>query len=700
MGFFGSSKKTYVESMAVNLVEDTPNYMNQSILSSITLERDIVSDLIGNMLRGLGAKLNRYFSYGKDHYVYGLPVGSMTSTKISNTATANAIKSSVGEDIKLVSSIYKSPDPYWFSEDFLLSIGWDSETDLIMGDNPTGLTGSVYFTDAAFVDESLIELTFTNENEETETYELALDFVIQLSENYYHAEYQLYDAELKLDTSVTYKWWYTPADGTYVALTPFSDYEEEYFPIISIRKNKVTLTESDETYDSCRKLAKKLDLDIDDLIEGVSSSPDVKDIQNAYLFMGVSTQTEAKAGKRYLYNFFKHMEGLSTYTKEDFDRWVEVKSLTGYLYDQSDIPEPPAYNNLTIKEDTSFNTELGFLYITSEEIAGNVDYLGEVTVETELADQYEDGLLSFERSTLVIRKQITQETYEELRVVGLKHTNHIWRSYTVTTNLKEAVNGQENDTDGMMIPLNKTIMDSMSIKDRTELGYDAIKLIFNTRVTKKLKWYQTSAFSAIVTIVAIAITIASAGSLSASIGLALGLTTAAAIIVTAVVIAAISLLVQYGMAYLVDVLGEEYGLVIAIIALIVGAYAGYQGYGNPALLSGIQSGIHNGYQEAMQTIVKDIQADMQALNDSMNTKIEELEEMMDELSSSTIIDPLVNYNTTQGLALPTESPTAYYYTRIHSGNLASISYSMIEDFATTNLSLEGTTYHNGIGTKI
>ncbi len=693
MGLF-SKKKTYVESLAMPLVEDTPNYVQQSVLTSVRGERPIAEDLISNVINGLGANLARYYKYGRDEYTYGLPEGTLNQNYVVPETVKNVLDVITTKDTYIDYCVFGSPNAGHFAEDFLENTrGWDRATNIV-ANPPFTPVGTVTLGSAEFTNSTTIKLTYnhgTNLNPLVETEDITVPSV-QLQDDYYHVSYFLYDAFGNVSTAREW-WFYRMADNTYDVLNVVQSPSTAYYPVVPLRHNSVDLTVDDgsDRYNTSKKLLQKLDLRISELGDGLNSNPDVNDIDHAYVMMGVSTQTTAKAGKDYLYRYFKYLSTNSAFDSKDYSIWDSLPS------DEKKARTPPM-NKVVIREaDISYHVELGYLYIVNTITTGSIGGLNAVDTQTLLNTRVEEADYAFETSELRIRKQVTATTYETLSVYGLKHINYVYGSHTIDTSLADAVNAAtdpDDYSDGMIIPLNHSVLISMALTVRTELAYDAFKIVFNCITVLKLKWYQTEFFKFAAIIVSIALTIMSFGSAAASLTWAAGLVGASSAVVGAVVLGALLIGAKYGIAYLVDALGIESALLIAIVVAI--SYFIPSGYIDPSLLTVIQSGLTSGSQLAMDWEMTDIRNDYDALQREIEEAERELQELNEGLGTTGLVDPFAISNSTNGLALPNETPEQYYNTRIHFGNMASVAPLAVTNYVDNELHLEGLSVHYGI----
>jgi hypothetical protein len=95
MGFF-SKKKTFVASVAAPLLEEIPDTLKGSVLTSIYQERDLPLGMVDDLVNGVNLNMYKAKSYGKNKYVNGLP----DSKVIGIVADASTIKPIIDAEIQ------------------------------------------------------------------------------------------------------------------------------------------------------------------------------------------------------------------------------------------------------------------------------------------------------------------------------------------------------------------------------------------------------------------------------------------------------------------------------------------------------------------------------------------------------------------------------------------------------------------------
>ena len=171
-------------------------------------------------------------------------------------------------------------------------------------------------------------------------------------------------------------------------------------------------------------------------------------------------------------------------------------------------------------------------------------------------------------------------TYRKLRVLGLHHSNRVYKNKSVNIDVAEAMGDAEES--GFIIPLHTSIYRSMSLTRSTQLSTACSYLVMNSYKKVKQKWYTTSAFKIVVVVVAVVVSVFTMGAggvgiLGAygAVGASLGFVGLAAVIVGAVANAiAGMILVSIITKVSATLFGDKLGFIIAAIASMVAMNVG------------------------------------------------------------------------------------------------------------------------------
>ena len=285
---------------------------------------------------------------------------------------------------------------------------------------------------------------------------------------------------------------------------------------------------------------------------------------------------------------------------------------------------------------------------------------------------WETKTATFHIDTHIYTKQISDGVCEQIEILNLKMKYYVWGEYTVTA---------DDEDDTLLIPLDRSLIEHMSIPKKELIYARALHYVFNSRVTIKLRWYQTGIFQVIMFIVAVVISYffppAGAAMLTAATGSAL---------VTAIIISAIiNVIVTFAMKLIVKYLGVDVAAIIAVIALIVGAYSAMTGsnifanlpWGEQLLTA--SNNLVSATSSAIGDAIGDIYKQMGEFSLFADRELEELNRLSNEaLSETQLWNPMVLFG---------ESPEQYYNRTVHAGNVGVVGIEAVSSFVERSLTL-------------
>ena len=207
--------------------------------------------------------------------------------------------------------------------------------------------------------------------------------------------------------------------------------------------------------------------------------------------------------------------------------------------------------------------------------------------------------------------------------------------------------------------------------------------VFNSEQVIHLKWYQTDAFSVVMVIVAITITVWSWGSMAAQAWalVGAGLYTAAAILVIGVLLEYLAIYLTFKL--FVRVFGVKMVFVIAIVAALVGVSGAIDAGGVAGApwagdLLTISSGLTTAVGNKLKSDMNDLIGEAKSLLDEEKADTEILKTAQQLLDNNIHLDPFVIFG---------ESSQDFYNRTIHSGNIGVIGLDAISSYVDIALTL-------------
>jgi len=686
MGLF-DRRKLSTASQTLSLVEDTPELLEQVTFNAIFSQTNSLGmDITESLVNCLGAKGTRFYRYGRDHFTNKLPEGDMgylsPDIRLVQEELRRIFTQPANRELVVISASLDVLNRDSIAIEHLRkNTDWDYKTNRInVGDVPyiidfeeakySGTTGDIY---------GRYEHYDPTKPKWDKIYSFTDGDLRYTSDIFYMVEYIINDITdpLKpIQVGNPWYWTYRPKSNVYPELDlPPETKFTQYMPVVPLRINNVSLTDGDKKqtplYKTSKKLLKKIDLSIEELGEGINGNPEIKDVDHAYFVMGIPIRTTKVESNKYLFEFFNDLVNRSDVTKADFDNW-ETSGKTG----------TPPINVLRISDDT-YRTKLAYYYITRDTIRGSIGKIGHATksIHTSGVDWIEES--SYGRASplyyVQLRRQLTENQYVELKVVGLYHSNNIY-----TTSEDYITTLKDTEEDSLIIPINITIADSLNIRDKNILYFDAMRIVFNAYEWTKLKWYQTGFFQLVTIVVSIAMVAFSWGALS---GPAAALLTAVGVGVTVitqfVATVLIKLAIMASIQIVVDVIGIEIAFIIAAIAFIYGSadklmdlmaevdtatlietgmsaadIAVNTGLPLATSIASIGTELMKGIQSTIEDVMKEMQEVTMAIKEETEAEAEKLKKINESLEPTHQLDP---YSVFRDVGMiPNESIDQFY----------------------------------------
>lgn len=670
MGLFSSSKKTYVASTTINVIDNPGNPEKSAVLHSILNQNNLTDDLLTTYTHGMHLKFNAAYLYAQNHYTYGLPQGTLDRGMGDQDAVRTVLETLNGTAVAIEYCVLATDCDDDFAYPFLYaSRGWNPDTGVVTVHPFVTTTAPVYFLDALVTAANTLQLTYgyTSFNEPlrqvTETITVA-DLVP--SALYYRVCYYKMNTDGTLQAARNY-WNYRIGAGTYPTLNtpPNSGLASPFFPIIPLRKNNTDLTHSSlsstDLYKTSKTLLKKVGLDFLHLGESINANPDVGEVDHVFLYFGVDLQSSVAATQRYLLEFFAQLAPLSRTSYAEYLRWKKQPTTL------------PPQSKLTI-EDAGYKADISYSYIRVRFVTGSIGKVGTVTRTNTIRDRLLWGsgfyFRYYEDSSITFRVQIASNVYKEVEVRGLTHTNYVYNRHSVITSLEDSI----KDDYSFIIPLNRHVYSNLSARMRMNVANDGLKLVFQSYKVVRTKWYESGFFQFVMVTIAVVAAIFGAWQVSTAIVTA-STATEVAMIILATIVKVIA--ISYGFKLVTDVLGAELSLIIAAVLMVYTLVSGLQqgslkGVPYASELLSASTGLSKSASDNIAEQINDLLGDRAKAQTEQDLMWDKLESAQELLATNGIIDPMEFINTVPALQ-PYESPDEYYYRTVHSGNIGVLS---------------------------
>lgn len=557
-----------------------------------------------------------------------------------------------------------------------------------------------------------------------ESYEIPNGF--NLGRDYCVAGYHVLDADAKLNDVMD--WWYYAIDaGAYPALNPviISEETNNSFPVVPVRYNNefISTDNHPEIYTTGKALLKKVGASLDGIQTTLDSNPDIAEIDHAYVMFGVDLQTDDSLLLGYLVNFFTYLsEAGNTTVWNILDGIIDsgrVTKSSNYIFGStppSTTPVSSSYvhdvfgstgiTNTNIINPNDFlslvehglNITLSYDSIHAYTRQGTIGEVGTATKEI-IVEEFEhayDGehyrTASLGPQKMYLRKQLSVDAYQEVVIVNLVHKNQIHGNYSVLTTPTGVL--EDEDEHNLIIPLHYGLVQKISKEDQQAFYAGTMVLVITGVYKIHVKWYETGLFKII--IMAVGFIIAAYTGQAWVAGMAAAATAGtAALLVFLLESVLVSVAMNLVMDGLVDILGEDFALLLSMVAAAVAV-----AYGDISAIEVLSTTLVTA-ENLLMASVSLITASGRAVSE----KTQEITE--DSAEFSEYAEEQWTWLKKQIQLLEPENPLAFnyldapftsvtpeiaskpddLYNRIHIGNVGTLSLDVIEHYANMTLLL-------------
>lgn len=740
MGLFGKSTVTTVGTSVSRVIDDmmVPNSSQTAILGATLEDGDISEYLVEELSNSIALRSDKMYKYAKEDYLYGLPSGTWLSSSRGKTEvnqilsglhsapvvieychvgspnflhtawrqltgahsynpltnTIGSLQTTNGSDTYLTDLIVTLPpdvlskiDPNAIAQWGISAKGGISP--LKLGTASADLA-KTYIHTPVQVDNTAtspyVKATYTWEHTEikdTVTTRTWKTGSLNIPVTNINDEADYFQVKYKVGTS-TYYWSYRVGLGTYPLLDNLfktsGGLSGTFFPFVYFRfddkseiKNKTSAS-----YLTSKKLVSHLGFDYDDIAKVIDENDSTSNIDQAMMIMAVPADTKNEFEQRYLFDFFN---GIYTDGETEFKKASDEDLIRSVLNGGG----RPSRSSIVI-EDKRFKMVLGNDGIFKRIVVGKLGVSGKIGTYDSEYTTIPSGQTFVDSSgglnTTVVttdkshfyRYQITADLYEEVRVDNLKLEYYIIQGYKTL--------GDEDDPI-LLIPIDRSITDTYNLPVQEILLARSLHFVLNSVDVRKLKWYETGAFKALLVIVAVIITIVSYGTQAWTVGAALGIGGAVGLLVSIIsnlVIGKIIGAIVAALAkWLVKVVGPKLAVFIAIIAVAAAVVTGNSSTVANIPWSEILLSVANGIATAViEDKMSDLLADASEFAKFMKDQTKLLDEAKDLLDTSIGISPLIFFG---------ESPKDYYNRTIHSGNIGVLGLDAVTNYVDVALTL-------------
>lgn len=529
--------------------------------------------------------------------------------------------------------------------------------------------------------------------------------------------------------------------------------QREFFPVFPLRLNGRFINQAPHQaamYEPVSRAYKKAyGDDIDKLLEELADNDSIDDLDFAFLVFGVSLNETDKSGKRYIYEFFKGLMGNQLSSKSE---WLNhqsqgrlasanARSLDLYSHRMTNRlrvgdAEAPAIPQYPAPQRSQFILDQNIPTLDHYRVSLSWSYIAETIhagkgrpgakkddiwfTSTPLGSESRGNVFEFIRDIatgdvnkpLYMYHQVAPLRYRRLEIVGMVHSNYVYKNKSVVT--WAHAEHRKSEESAFFVPLHYPTLRKLPPVHKNQLAYCSRLLVLNSYQKVTTRWYQRGIFKVVFAIAMIAISFvvlgpaglaATPGILGTNIavGTAIGLAGTAAIIAGAAanMIAAIILTTIISKVS-VDVFGEKFGHMIAAVATFFAFQMGsnfaatgslnmdWSKVFNPQNLMNLTKAVGQGYQGMVNAKMQDLLGDYETAAAEYKDEMKVIEDRMNELyGDNAWINPMLmaELGDARENSFRESSGVFLQRTLLTGSDIAELSMSMISEFPSASIRL-------------
>lgn len=418
--------------------------------------------------------------------------------------------------------------------------------------------------------------------------------------------------------------------------------------------------------DDSRRFAMDLGVDWDQVNDAIHQDGDLDDVEQVMMFFGVEPKTQDQPSLGYLFEYFLQIQQNSVGQR---DKAVDLASQLGDYSNATD-------QGFSIR-DKMFRMDFNVSGIKYERRVGKVTEVGRYTGEYKDVT-FSAGLRQTTQKAFVYCKQVADSLFEEITVVNPRLNYQIHR--------KKGFVAKGNDPE-LLIPIDLAVLDQFGLPDREQILTRGLHLAVNTVTIIKSPWYSSGPFKVLMLVVAVVVTIYSAGaawgSIVAAASIGIG---AVALVVLQMIVTSVA--INYAVKMFVKEVGPEIGILAAVAAAAYGVYnMNAQGAFAESFLAA-STNLAKESVNAQNALAQDAIADLLGFQEYAQEMYDSLKDTAKELGldQTNLLNPFDMIREVP-LVVWGEAPGAYYDRTIHSGNTGARTFDLTENFVDVKLQL-------------
>ena len=489
---------------------------------------------------------------------------------------------------------------------------------------------------------------------------------------YFHVRYKV--------GNTPHYWMYQLGSGGYPALDALFNVAPteagQFYPFTYLRLENTSMDwdKSLAHYRTSAEMLKRLGLNYQKMIEAVHQNPGIGNVRQAMLMFAVPANTTNQLEQRYLFEFFNEL-------KDSQQHISSTPTLTDVLA-QFLSTGASITNSAIVIQDTSFKMSVSNGGIYKRRRGGVIGAVG--TYSSEYSEQTASFMVEESDGTTTAhtyvlpshyyRKQISSGLYDEIQVINLRTTYHIYDGYKTIGN---------GTADYLIVPIDRALTAHWNTSEKEELYMRCFQYVFNSVNVTEVAWYSQSWFQAVLLTAAFVMAVYTFGASleEYSVLVSTGFLTTEAILWNMATEVMIGALVSVAAAKLVQAVGPEVGIALAVLAAAYGLSA------SSGLITelpfadsvlSVSSSLVKGVSSSYSSKIGDIQAEFEDFQTEVKAEAFAIQKAEDLLQTSNVLSPFTIIG---------ENPNDYYRRTMYSGNVGQIAIDGVATYVERALTL-------------
>ena len=490
MGLFDNELEVQVQATTFPFTKKLrENRLYTAVLSAINGNGSISGALLRSNLTGHGLNTTRYYEYGLNKYLFGLPSSAFTADDFRIDEVTAVLESIEGEPITVNTSYFYFTDIYTWIQWWL----YQNEPNYDYTTNSLDIGGVPW----------KLKNYKLNENEYSPGYTVYFErngvltaYATKITDYPPYNQYYIVDYFLDSSPSINHLWLYSPTENLYPTLddATISEAVDEFLPIVPLRINysNVNRDKNSELYKDTKEILRTLRLNVDDLIEGATKTRNAENelvnvenlnkVTDIFVLYALNIYGNTQVEKKLLYEITERLEAFSLIDKATYESASSSSS--------ENLPK----NSFTVAASNYFY-QLEYGYVEKTTIN---QYRGDVGT---YYSSFDFATKSITVSLQTGGSEVTQYLIFDFRI---SHTVFAFGgNYRYNSTLENYSAGADRteSQDEMVIPITRSFLDNLTLREQDDLLPLCLHMTAYAADAQRVDWHESGALLDIISIV-------------------------------------------------------------------------------------------------------------------------------------------------------------------------------------------------------